>query len=142
MNTTELEKKIKQLVHSLAYEKGYVCPLDVLLRLQYLTPKDVDAWRFGRVPYLEKVCTTNLSKLTFINKTVYQHAVALQLTKSVTACQQYGKGPKRKLRFSKSGNPVIETAYASRNINRQRIAELKQPKPTPAENNAEEKKSG
>lgn len=39
MNNIELEAKVKSLVHSLKYEKGYVCSIDVLLRLEYLTKK-------------------------------------------------------------------------------------------------------
>jgi hypothetical protein len=34
MNNNDLEKKIKQIVHSQVYEKGFVCSVDVLIRLE------------------------------------------------------------------------------------------------------------
>ena len=70
MNNVDLEKEVKRLVHSNCYEKGYVCAVDMLLQLGYLTKDDYESWRFGRVDYLEKVCKTNLGKLTFINKLI------------------------------------------------------------------------
>ena len=57
-------------MHLNRYEKGYVCALDILLQLEYLTKKDYEDWRFGRVDYLEKVCNINLSKMTLINKLI------------------------------------------------------------------------
>ena len=68
MNNADLDKEVKRLVHSNRYEKGYVCSVDILLQLDYLTKKDYEDWRFGRIDYLERVCKTNLSKLTLINK--------------------------------------------------------------------------
>ena len=38
-------------------------PVEVSLDLAYLKEKDLNAFLSGRVPYLEKVCTANLSKL-------------------------------------------------------------------------------
>ena len=70
MNRKELEREVKKLVHSLRYEKGYVCAVDILMRLGYLSKNDYEDWRFGRVEYLERVCNVNLGKLTFINKTI------------------------------------------------------------------------
>lgn len=50
-----MQKKVKQTVHQLAYEKGYASPVDMLLKMEKITPKLVEEWRFGRVPYLERV---------------------------------------------------------------------------------------
>jgi hypothetical protein len=125
MNNIELEKKVKSLVHSLRYEKGIVCAVDILLRLEYLSKKDYEDWRFGKIDYLEKVCNVNLGKLTLINKTMNKTAVELKLEKSWTGYNQYGKGVKRRLKFSKSGNENIEKAYATHYIDKNRIKELK-----------------
>ena len=35
MNNADLEQEVKRLVQSNRYEKGYVCAVDVLLRLGY-----------------------------------------------------------------------------------------------------------
>ena len=63
-------------------------------------------------------------KLTLINKTMRKTAIDLKLDKSWTGYNQYGKGVKHRLRFSKSGNENIEKAYATHYIDKNRINEL------------------
>lgn len=128
MNNAELDKAVKRLVHSNRYEKGYVCAVDVLMQLDYLSKKDYEAWRFGRVDYLEKVCQINLSKLTLINKLIRKYATELNLKSSWTEYNKFGKGVKHKLRFSKSGKKTIEDRYATHYIDKNRIIELKEMK--------------
>jgi hypothetical protein len=125
MNNVELEKEVKRLVHLNRYEKGLVCTVDILLQLDYLTKKDYENWRFGRVDYLEKVCNTNLSKLTLINKLIRKYSIELGLKSSWTGYNQFGKGVKRRLRFSKSGDKTIEDRYSTHYIDNERIIELK-----------------
>ena len=126
MNNKELEKKTTAIINSLIYEKGYICSVDVLLRLEYLSQKDYEDWRFGRVPYLEKVCKVNLKKLSLTNKIIRKFAEQRQLKKSWTAHNQSGTKDKRRLIFSKSGDPGIETFYATHYIDNKRIDELKE----------------
>jgi hypothetical protein len=128
MNNADLEKEVKRLVHLNRYEKGLVCSVDILLQLDYLTKKDYENWRFGRVDYLEKVCNTNLSKLTLINKLIKKYSTELNLKSSWTGYNQFGKGVKRRLRFSKSGDKIIEDSYATHFIDTERIIELKKNK--------------
>jgi len=125
MNSIELEKKVKQLVHSLAYEKGFVCSVDVLLKLAYLSKDDYESWRFGRIDYLEKVCQVNLSKLSFINQKIRKNANELGLERSWTGYNKYGKGVSKRLIFSKSRDSKIEDAYATHYVNKKRMLELK-----------------
>src|SRR6056297_2919392 len=110
LNDNDLEKKIKSIAHSLIYEKGDISSVDVLMRLDYLSKGDYEAWRFGKISYLEKACQVNLSKLSLINKTIRKIANDLDLKKSWTEYNQYGKSKNRRLRFSKSGNKDIEVA--------------------------------
>lgn len=128
MNNVDLEKEVKRLVHSNRYEKGFVCTVDILLQLDYLTKKDYEDWRFGRVDYLEKVCNINLSKLTLINKLIIKYSTELDLKSSWTGYNQFGKGIKRRLRFSKSGDKTIEDRYATYYIDKNRMIELKEKK--------------
>ena len=113
MNNQQLEVKVKTVSGSLLYKNGYVCSVDVLMELGYLSAKDYDNWRFGRVGYLERVCQVNLRKLSLINKSIRKFAVQQQLKSSWTAYMKYGKGPKKHLQFSKSGDDKIEKAYAT-----------------------------
>ncbi len=125
MNNTDLEKEIKRLVHHNRYEKGYVCAVDILIQLNYLSKKDYEDWRLGKVDYLEKVCGINLSKLTLINKLIKKYSTELKLKSSWTGYNQFGKGEKRRLRFCKSGDKIIEEKYATHYIDTERINELK-----------------
>ena len=52
-------------------------------------------------------------------------AIDLKLDESWTGYNQYGKGKKIRLRFSKAGNENIEKAYATHYIDKNRINELK-----------------
>jgi hypothetical protein len=124
MNNKELEKKTTAIINSLIYEKGYICSVAVLLRLEYLTQKDYEDWRFGRVPYLEKVCKVNLKKLSLTNKIIRKFAEQRQLKNSWTGYNQWGTKNKRILVFSKSGDPNIEKLYATHFIDNKRINEL------------------
>jgi len=125
MNDQELENKIKKIANSLIYEKGYVCAVDMLIKLNYLTKKNYEDWRFGKIEYLEKACKINLSKLSTINRTIKKIANDLKLVKSWTGYNQYGKGIKRRLIFSKSGDKNIENAYTTHYLDKKRINELK-----------------
>jgi hypothetical protein len=126
MNNKELEKKTTAIINSLIYEKGYICSVDVLLRLEYLTQKDYEDWWFGQVPYLEKVCKVNLKKLSLTNKIIRKFAEQRQLKNSWTGYNQWGTKNKRILVFSKSGDPNIEKLYATHFIDNKRISELKE----------------
>ena len=70
MNKAELEKKIHSISMDLINEKNFVCSVDVLMRLQYLSQNDYEAWRFGKIEYLEKVCQVSLGKLSTINRLI------------------------------------------------------------------------
>lgn len=126
MNNKELEKKTTAIINSLICEKGYICSVDVLLRLEYLTQKDYEDWRFGRVQYLEKVCKVNLKKLSLTNRIIRKFAVQRQLKNSWTGYNQWGTKNKKILVFSKSGDPNIEKLYATHFIDNKRINELKE----------------
>ena len=102
--------------------------IDILKELEYLSKQDYENWRFGKIPYLEKVCRVNLSKLTFVNKTIKKVSKELKLKASWTAYNKYGKGKKERLIFSKSKKQDIEDEYATHYIDINKIKEIKQTK--------------
>ena len=77
-----------------------------------LTKKNHDAWRQGKVPYLERVFEGSLSKANRILRIIGFHAHALNMVPNITQYNQRGKGKKHLLRFSKSGDRKIEEAYS------------------------------
>jgi hypothetical protein len=113
VNRAELVKQMNQVSGALLREKGYISFVDLLVRMNRLSNDDHEAWRRGKIPYLERAIKLNLGQLSFLLRTLRQNAHSGKLKPSRTAYISWGKGPKRPLRFSKSGHPRIEEAYAT-----------------------------
>jgi hypothetical protein len=96
--------------------KGYIAAVDILIDMNVLSSKDHEEWRFGKVPYLEKVCKGNLSKMSIIMKALKDYARVNHLKPSYTVYKKWGKGKKDDLQFSKTGEANIEKAYATHYI--------------------------
>ena len=124
MNSKDLEKKVKQFTSELAYEKGYVCSVDVLIKLGFISEKVHQDWRLGKIPYLEKACQANLHKLSSVNRLIRKYSAEWNLEASWTGYNKWGKGPKKRLIFSKSRDPKIESLYATHFLNKNRINEI------------------
>ena len=120
MNNLELKERIKEIGKEIIEKKGFFSSIDILLRLNYLSKKDYEKWRAGKVEYLEKICCVNLKKLSTINQIIKEISECWSLKKSWTSYNAYGKGENRKLRFSKSGNKMIEEIYATHYIDIQK----------------------
>ena len=74
MNAQQLIKKVNEVAENQRQRRGYIAPVDVLMEIGVLTKQNYEAWRFGKVSYLEKACTCNLNKLTKILKQIYKYA--------------------------------------------------------------------
>ncbi len=112
-NRDDLIGQMREASAILLEEKGYISFVDILLRMEKLAREDHDAWRFGRTPCLERVITLNLAKIAHVLRAFQQYARDSGLRPGKTAYVSWGKGPKRQLRFSKSGAETIEEAYAT-----------------------------
>ena len=116
MNNKELTGKVHSSMYHQCRERGFAAPVDVLIEIGYLSKQDYENWRFGRVPYLERVCKVNLSKLSFVlyQMQVYAQKAGLKLSfcfyKQWGVKKKNGQGhkPVIPLRFGKTGNPEIE----------------------------------
>ena len=113
MNRAELISRMNEVSTELLRENGYISFVDVLLGMGKLAKEDHEAWRFGTIPYLERAIRLNLSQLNYMLHTLKDNARKGGLRPSRTVYVSWGKGPRRPLRFSKSGNPGIEQAYAT-----------------------------
>ena len=89
-----------------------MAPVDVLIGMGLLTREHHEDWRRGRVPYLERVINCNLTRLGRLLRILRFHAHDLNLKPSWTAYMHWGKGPRQRLRFTKTGEPKVEEAYA------------------------------
>ena len=133
MNDRELVAKVHSAMYNQCRKRGYATAVDVLMDIGALTKENYEAWRHGRVPYLEKVCTLNLSKLSTVLHEMRVYAQKAKLKPSFCYYKQWavkkkggqGKKPVIPLRFSKSGKEDIETQYATHFVDSHRISELK-----------------
>lgn len=104
--------RIERAVRAILSASKVVTPIDVLIRMDILKPADVEDWRFGRVPYLERVIRCNLTRLGRILRILRMHAHDLKLVPSQTAYVRWGeRGHRAPLRFSKTGELKVEEAY-------------------------------
>lgn len=113
MSKDDMRKKIWSCAGQLVDEKGYVSPLDLLVRMERITQKQVEDWRFKRIPYLERVTAGNLSKMKFILDELRAFGKTAKLKPAQTVYVSWGKAPKQPLRFSKSGDSDIENMYST-----------------------------
>lgn len=113
LNRQELHEKVHGTVQRLIREKGYVSSLDLLLKMEKISSKQVEEWRFGKIQYLERVVRGNLSQLNYILTKLGEIARNEGLKESFTVYMSWGKGVKRPLRFSKSGDSHIERRYST-----------------------------
>ena len=124
--------RVRRAFAAILNRQGYVSVVDVLVEMQSLTPAHLEDWRFGRVPYLERVVQGNLSKLSAIVREIRRVAEEQGLKPSETVYRKWGKGPDRPLRFSKHGEAHVEQAYATHWVSRRNRS------PRPADATGEE----
>ncbi len=103
--------RIERAVAGILAKGKVVAPIEVLVAMSLLTPEKVEDWRRGRVPYLEQAIICNLTRLSRLLRILRFHAHDLNLVPSMTAYMRWGKGPKQRLRFTKTGDPKLEEAY-------------------------------
>jgi hypothetical protein len=106
--------KVKRAMAELLKEESEVKPIEVFRKMGNLTKDQIEDWRFGRVPALERVISGSLPKIHRILMIIKFHAEAQGLTPSKTAYRRWGKkGHKRPLQFSKTGQSWMEDLYST-----------------------------
>lgn len=104
--------KVVRAVEAILARGDVVAPIEVFIHMELLSKADVESWRFGRVPYLEKVIRCSLGKASRILRILRMHVHDLNMIPSHTAYVKWGKGARTPLRFSKTGDPNLEEAYS------------------------------
>jgi hypothetical protein len=108
-----LYPRLVRAVQDLLQRGKVVTPVEVLVGMELLTREHLEDWRCGRVRYLEAVIHCNLNRLGRLLRILRFHAHDLNLKPSWTAYLRHGKGPKHRLRFTKTGDTRLEEAYAT-----------------------------
>ncbi len=111
-NQARLRRDIAAACGAAVAKNGYATAVDALLATGWLRPEKVEDWRRGRVPYLEQVTVASLPKISTAMRIFRQWATSAGLRPSETVYVSWTKD-RRRLRFSKSGNPGIERAYST-----------------------------
>jgi hypothetical protein len=86
--------KISRVVANILEKDKVVRPIDVLIGMQLLSRDDLEEWRCGRVPYLEKVIDCNLTRLSRLLRILQFHAHDLNLVPSDAAYIRPDRGQK------------------------------------------------
>ena len=63
-NAGKLKRQVERAAETALAERKFVTAIDVLVGLGWLTPRQVDEWRQGRVDYLERVVIASLGKIS------------------------------------------------------------------------------
>lgn len=105
--------RIERVVAEQLAKGNVVAPVGVLIGMGLLRPEHLADWRQGRVAYLERMINCNLSRLSRLLRILRFHAHDLNLKPSLTVYKRHGKGRRQQLRFTKSGDPNLEAAYAT-----------------------------
>jgi hypothetical protein len=103
--------RVARAVAAILANGNVVAPIDVLVKMDILAPSDLEAWRFGRVPYLERVIRGSLSRSSRLLRILGFHCHNLNLAPSHAAYVKWGKGPRTPLRFTKTGEERLEKIY-------------------------------
>lgn len=126
---TKLEQRVFRAAEAALADRSFVTAIDVLVGIGWLSQPQVDLWRQGRIAYLEADVSANLHKISMAMRFFRQWAQGHGLMPSETVYVARTRD-RRRLRFSKSGDPAIEPAYRTHWVSpalseakRQRLAE-------------------
>ncbi len=105
--TSKIEASVKKAAQSVLARDGKIGYPALFQEMVILSRRDVEDWRAGRIPYLEKVIQSNLTRLARIQKALRTLARENGWKRSSTVLKHRGQT----LRFSKTGNEFVEEEY-------------------------------
>ena len=88
----KLYRPVARAVAEIMQTETVVSPVTVLMRVDRLNQKQYEDWRFGRIPYLERVLVGNLGKINRIPRILRLHAESLGAQPLVYRLSQMGQG--------------------------------------------------
>jgi hypothetical protein len=110
LNAGKLER-VMQAAEAALQSKGFVAAIDLFLGTGRLQPSDIENWRRGRVPCLERLVLGNRGKVGKILRTFRQWALSKGLRPSETSYVRHTRGSRPELRFTVTGDPNVERAW-------------------------------
>ena len=112
LNSQErLLNRVVQAAEAALADHSIVSAVDVLCGIGLLAPTRVEAWRRGRIDFLERVIRGNPHKISSSMAMFHRWAREKRLEPSETRYVQRTRTGIVELQFSKSGDPEIEKNY-------------------------------
>lgn len=109
-NRARLADRISKAAETALAAQHYVSPLDVLVGIGWLDPGTVKRWQQGQIDSLEEAIQTNPARISEAMKLIRTWAAGKGLVAS--KADYVARTPQRtRLRFSRSGNTMIEELY-------------------------------
>jgi len=109
-NKAQLADRVATAAEAALAAKRFVSAIDILVGIRWLDPAALERWRRGQIDCLEGVVQANLSRISEAMRLFRSWATAKGLFASPT--EYVARSPRRQtLRFSRSGDTAIETAY-------------------------------
>lgn len=105
-------------------ERGYTAVPDVLIGIGMLSEEKFSEWKKGNLRCLEDVCSADLSKLHSVLKSIKAYAEDTGLKPSIVRYSTDGRN-QIPLRFTMSGNPVLERLYSTQYLDPWRAQEIR-----------------
>ena len=102
---------IERAVASILAGGKVVAPTEVLVRMELLRAEDVEAWRFGRISFLERVIGGDLERLSRLLRVLAFHCHDLNLVATPTVYTSTGRPPHLPLRFTKNREETLEKRF-------------------------------
>ena len=117
-NRNALAQRVVKAAEAALAARGYASAIDVLVGIGWLDGGKVEQWRRGQIDYLERAVQGNLSRISEAMKLFRSWANERGLYASQTS--YVARRPGREiLRFSRSGDPNIETLYRTHWVSRE-----------------------
>jgi hypothetical protein len=116
-----LERRVLAAASAALARDRLVAPVDVLTGLGWLRKESAEAWRRGRIPYLERVTQASLGKLSRALRILHDWAKHTGLQPRETVYVSWTPS-RHRLRFTKTGDENLERAYRTHWISPELIA--------------------
>lgn len=107
----QLKRRVVSAAEATLARQQYVSPIDVLAGIGFLAPSHIEAWRKGRIDFLEETIQANPTKVSQARSFFREWALEKGLKPDETRYAHSTRNGIADLRFSEDGDPAVEKDY-------------------------------
>lgn len=104
--------KVEKAAAELLAERGAIAPVDLFVKLGFVSEAGLDEWRSGEARCLEDVLRCDMEKAARLLEILRRHAHDLKLKPAMTPYIEQRNGRRYLLRFTRKDDPAMEKAFA------------------------------